>query len=410
MLYAPLDDPAHRAFLARDALAQLDFFRASLNWHGGFDLLDHDGRPIGGHPQQLHCTARMVHAYAMALRWGRGGDCASMVDAAMSCLWQRHRDRVHGGYAWAIAPDHAGSGYVTDGAKLAYGHAFVLLAASSAQAVGHDDAPRLLADIDAVIERHFWDSSVGRLREAYDRDWRGLWAYRGMNANMHAAEAMLAAFEVTGNERYLLRAGQILDFFTRRMAGSCGWRIPEHYTAAWQVDPNYRGDPVFRPAGTTPGHALEFARLALQHWDLSGRSDPDTPERARALVRTALADGWHPQGGLVYTLDRRGRTDISDRLWWPQAEAICALSALMKCDPHPEDAAWYERIWSVVAGHFIDHARGGWFPQIDAAGRPVSIRFSGKPDIYHALQADLLPLVPGLSRMMAALSELPGDI
>jgi len=39
----------------------------------------------------------------------------------------------------------------------------------------------------------------------------------------------------------------------------------------WTVDPGYSGNPMFRPAGTTPGHSFELGRLMLQHWELSGK-------------------------------------------------------------------------------------------------------------------------------------------
>ena len=35
---------------------------------------------------------------------------------------------------------------------------------------------------------------------------------------------------------------------------------------------------------------------------------------------------------------------------------------------------------------------GGWRPQLDRALRPTSTLFTGKPDLYHALQACLIPL------------------
>jgi mannose/cellobiose epimerase-like protein (N-acyl-D-glucosamine 2-epimerase family) len=395
----PLDDPAHRAALADDARAQLDFFRASLNAAGGFDLLDHQGRAIAGHPQELHATTRLIHSYALGHAWG-APDCAAIIDAGMAALWHQHRDGAHGGYVWSLGPEGP-----ADDTKLAYGNVFVLLAAASAQAVGHDDAPRLMADVEAVIDRHFWDDGAGRLREEYRRDWQPFSTYRGMNANMHGAEAMLAAYEATGREVFLLRAGRILDFFTAEMAPAQGWRIPEHYTGDWQIDPGYEGDPMFRPAGTTPGHALEFARLVIQHWDLAGRSDATALARARRLVETALHDAWLPDGGLAYTLDLEGRVARDVRLWWPVTEALGALAALMKVDPRPEDAVWYRRLRAFAAAHFIDHAHGGWFPEIDAAGQPAATRFVGKPDIYHALQADLFPLAPGVSRAMQGLAE-----
>ncbi|HAG26155.1 MAG TPA: mannose-6-phosphate isomerase, partial [Rhodobacter sp.] len=43
-----------------------------------------------------------------------------------------------------------------DGAKMAYGHAFVLLAAASAKVVGHPDADRLLTDISQILQDRFW--------------------------------------------------------------------------------------------------------------------------------------------------------------------------------------------------------------------------------------------------------------
>ena len=47
----------------------------------------------------------------------------------------------------------------------------------------------------------------------------------------------------------------------------------------------------------------------------------------------------------------------------------------------------------------MDHERGGWFPEIDEEGQPVSKQFLGKPDIYHSIQAGLFPVVNGVSRL-----------
>jgi sulfoquinovose isomerase len=397
---SPLHDQTHRAALAQDARAQIAFFRASLNRDGGFDALDHAGQPIPDQPQELHVTTRMVHSYALAHVWG-AADCAPVLDAGMAALWTRHRDGVHGGYGWSVMP----TGFADD-TKLAYGHVFVLLAAASALSVGHDAAPRLLADIDAVIDRHFWDDSAGRLREEYRADWQGFSTYRGMNANMHGTEAFLAAYEATGQAKYLDRAGRILDFFTGQMAAQHHNRIPEHYTESWQVDPAYHGNPMFRPAGTTPGHALEFARLLVQYWDLSGRSDATALPRARALVETALSDAWLAEGGLAYTVDGDGRVLVSNRYWWPMTEGMGALAALIKVDPRPSDADWYMRLWDFAQGHFIDYTHGGWFPEIGLDGTPAEHQFTGKPDIYHSLQAVLFPLCDGVSRMTAGLERV----
>ena len=385
-----VDDPVHRAWLQDQARAQFGFFRRSLRNDGRFDTLGLDGSPLAGGVQELHTTTRAVHSYALGKMTGEA-DCDAIIDAGMRFLWDHHRDQTHGGYVWSVGADG-----VADGTKLAYGHVFVLLAGSSAKKVGHPDADRLIADISAIIDQHYWEEDHGLLCDEFTQQWQPFSDYRGMNANMHGVEALLAAFEATGVTRYLDRAGRILGFFIGRMAPQNGWRLPEHYNAAWQVDADYAGNPMFRPAGTTPGHSLELGRLALQHWHVSGRPDNSAVADARRLIEQALADAWLPEGGLAYTLKHGGGVAIADRYWWPVTEAIGAVATLQKIAPQPSDEVWYRRLWQFADAHFIDHQHGGWFPELDAAGVPVGRQFIGKPDIYHAIQATLMPLTTAI--------------
>lgn len=397
--HAPLADPAHHRFLEQNAAAQLRFFEASLRPDGRIAVLDFDGRPLPGDLLELHTTCRLVHSYALGIGFGHPG-ASRIVDAGMEALLALHRDREHGGYVWSVGGD-AGSA----GVKLAYGHAFVLLAAAGAMKIAHPDAPRLLDDVCDVIDRHYWDEAFGLMRDEFTFDWQPFSRYRGMNANMHSAEAFLAAYEATGRETFLRRAGSILDFFVRRVAPDRNWRIAEHYRDDWTVDDHYRGDPMFRPAGTTPGHSFELARLALQYFDLTGRADETWPVAARRLVDRALADAWDEErGGLAYTLGFDGRVDVADRYWWPVTEAIGALAQIMRAAPGPADEIWYRRLWSFASERFVDHERGGWYPELGEDGHPVSRQFRGKPDIYHSLQAALIPLVPSLSRLPEGLA------
>lgn len=395
---------AHRDWLLADAMRQFRFFARSLDPAGGFHALDLNGDSIPGAARELHATTRMVHAFAMAHLLGvKGAD--RIVDHGMVALWHLHRDSRHGGYLWSFAP----GGAALEGNKLAYGHAFVLLAAASAKQAGHPDADRLLADILDAIESRFWDHDHARMTEEYDRDWRVISGYRGMNANMHMSEALLAATEATGDQGLLRRARRIFDFFIGRIGAEHDWRLPEHFTDDWQVDPAYEGNPMFRPGGTTPGHSFEFARLLLQAWDLDGRRDATLPAWAGRLYERALGDGWLDQGGILYTVDPGGKPLRRDRYWWPVTEAIGAAAALLKAgDDRSGD---YLMFWRAAERLFIDSQRGGWFPEIDRDGAPSDRQFPGKPDIYHSVQAALLPLLPGLSGMARDLSALrPGNL
>ncbi|SMC40998.1 Mannose or cellobiose epimerase, N-acyl-D-glucosamine 2-epimerase family [Fulvimarina manganoxydans] len=392
-----LDDPTHRAFLAADARRQLAFFDRSLRQDGGLVSLDYEGKPLKG-PQELFATTRLVHSYGLAQIAGRP-DAAGIVDRGMDDLWTRHRDKEHGGYLHAVDGEE-----VVDGIKLGYGHVFVLLAASTAKQLGHPDADRLFDDIVAVLDRHYWDEAVGLFRDEFTRDWQPFSTYRGMNANMHGVEALLAAFEATGEPIFLTRARRILAFFIDRIAPQEGWRIAEHYTDDWRIDRAYEGNPMFRPAGTTPGHSFEMARLHLQAWDLAGRPDDDSVAKARRLAETALLAWDERRGGFAYTLNVDGTIARNARYWWPVTEAIGVVAALIKLDRKESDEVWYRKLWRFADQCLIDHETGGWFPELGENDRPAMDQFAGKPDIYHALQAELFPLAGGISRAAEALA------
>ena len=132
-----VERPAHRRWLLGQATELIDFFQfGSFNPAGGFFPLDDAGRPFpaagaSGVVRQIHDTTRTVHCFAIAHLLGLPG-ADRMIDHGMEFLWNRHRDAKNGGYFWGV--DDQGA---TDPKKQAYGHAFVLLAASSAKVVGH---------------------------------------------------------------------------------------------------------------------------------------------------------------------------------------------------------------------------------------------------------------------------------
>lgn len=393
--------PAHRAWLAARADDLFALFERSPHPAGGFSDLDATGEPLADNPVRgIHATARMAHCYAIGALLGRPG-APEMVDRAMDFLWTRHRDTARGGYFWSV--DDNGP---VDTSKQAYGHAFVLLAASSALLLGHPLARPMLDDISGVLDARFWEPRHGASAEEFGPDWTPVPGYRGQNANMHLTEALMAAFEATGERVYLERAEQIADLVIRRSAGAARWRVPEHYGEDWTVDPHYQGNEMFRPAGTTPGHALEWSRLILQLWCLGGRRHDWMPGASAALFETAMTLGWdEAHGGLYYTLDWDDRPLRRMKLWWPHCEGIGAAHFLNRHVPGVAAEAGYRRLWGVVSRAFLDRRHGGWQEECAEDLTPAFTLFAGKADIYHALQACLIPLYPATASLTRVIAE-----
>ena len=380
--------PAHRRWLERQADALFSFYEPhSLDREGGFFVLDDAGHPTHEPARQLHLTARMAHCAAIGVLLGRPG-AQDLLDHAMFSIHKHHRDPRHGGYFLSFDADGP-----RERDKLAYGHGFVLLAGASAKVVGHPEADRLIADVSQVLDAKFWEKAPGAYADEFRDDWKPFSNYRGQNANMHMTEALMAAFEATGEADYLVRAESVAELILRRHAAAAGWRVPEHYTADWAVDTRYKGSEMFRPHGYTPGHALEWTRLALQLWTLGGQRLDWLKAAAISLFGQAVAQGWHEErGGFYYTLSYDGAPLVRDRLWWPVCEGIGAAHFLSRAAGEASAEDSYRRFWNFAARHFLDADHGGWRHQLDDELRPIAGYFNGKPDIYHALQACLIPL------------------
>lgn len=391
--------PWHRHWLQARADNLFDLFQHNaVNPKGGFHDLDAAGRPCGT-IRQIHQTARMVHCFAIATKLGRPG-AEIIVDHGMRWLWEGHRDKRFGGYCWSLDDD----GYKDD-TKQAYGHAFVLLAAADATMIGHPLAREMLDDITGIIDTRFWDAHHGAVSEEYARNWSKISDYRGQNSNMHLTEALMAAFEATGSAAYLDKAKSIAQLIIRRHAASLDYVVAEHFDQQWQIDKAYKGSDMFRPAGTTPGHWLEWARLMAQLWVLDDRREPWMIEAAEKLFRSAVARGWDAtNGGFYYTLDFASNPVIAHKIWWPATEAIGAAAFLNALKPDRFYEDWYRKVWDFAALRFIDPANGGWFPELGDDLKPVDRFFTGKPDIYHALQACLIPLFPATGSLMKAIT------
>lgn len=387
-----LGDPAHARWLAALADELYAFYAPSADRAGGgFDALDGDGRPMPG-PKQLLVTSRMTYCAVLGTLDGRA-EWAPLVEHGLAALRTVFHDVRYRG--WMEPGTTARYG------KQTYQHAFVLLAAATAHTAGFavDD---VLAEVLTLYDRRLIEPASGLPVDAYNRAWTTAEDYRGVNATMHSVEALLAGFAATGDDVHLDRAdrmaGHVVEF-----AATNGWRIPEHFTADWQPLPEYNAehpaDP-FRPYGATPGHAFEWARLLLQldrPWALAP---------ARALFDRAVTDGWDDEhGGLVYTTDRHGRPVVIERLHWPITEAIGAACALHRATSDDRYAEWYARFWHYADEHFIDHDRGGWVHELTADGAPSARIWSGKPDMYHALQATYYARVPLAPALGAALTS-----
>lgn len=333
-------------------------------------------------------STRFIYTYAMAVR--RGGDSSHQqaLKHGFDFLRQVHRNPDSGAYVWLL-DWRDGQATVLDDTCHAYGLAFVLLAHAHASMAGLADAHAGIAETFELLEQHFWEPQHGLYADEACADWR-LSPYRGQNANMHLCEALLAAFDATGEQRYLDRAALLADHITERQATLAGGLVWEHYHADWSVDWDYNRDDktnIFRPWGFQPGHLTEWSKLLLLLNER--RPTPAYVARAKHFFDTAMERSWDAEhGGLFYGFAPDGSVCDSDKYFWVQAETLAAAARLALVLDEPAYWESYDRIWAYAWRHFVDHEHGAWWRILRADNSKISDEKSpaGKVD-YHTMGA-----------------------
>jgi mannose/cellobiose epimerase-like protein (N-acyl-D-glucosamine 2-epimerase family) len=380
----------------------LDFAARSRLPEGGFGYLGADGRVLADRPVETWIVARMTHVFGLARLLGRPGADELSRHGVEALRRGALHDPVHGG--WFAATD--------DDTKAAYVHAFAVLAGATAATAGIEGGRELLGEALDVWQTRFWDDDAGLAVEEWDRSWARLDGYRGVNANMHGVEAMLAAADAVGDPAVAGRLrGQALRATERVVHGWArqgDWRLPEHFDAGWTPLPEYNRDQPahpFRPYGVTIGHQFEWARLALHVRAVT----PDAPawllDDAGALFDAAATRGWAADGhdGFPYTLDWDDRPVVDARMHWVLCEAIAAAGVLAEVTGEPRYRELARRWREHGERWFADAATGSWHHELTPTGEVGTGTWAGQPDAYHLAQMLLLDGRPVRGSVAAAL-------
>ncbi|MBF8252714.1 MAG: N-acylglucosamine 2-epimerase [Actinobacteria bacterium] len=383
-------------FLLKEAKSLIEFARGSEITSGGFGYLNSQGKVDSSQPRQAYVQCRMIQVFGLTHLMGLQ-DSSRLIKHGVDALNDLFFDQGDSGFFNAIDS----SGKPIGDSKLGYDHMFVLLGAITATAAGVEGASKLLQRAENAIDRFFWDSEFEMMNDQWDLEFTTLSGYRGINVNMHAVEALTAAFDLTKDDKYLDRALAICRRTINEFARNNHWLLPEHFTSNWKPELEFNHDnpaDQFRPYGVTIGHLFEWSRLVMQVGllvkDQAGYEWIE--EGARKLYEHAKKYGWDADNspGFIYTMDWQMRPVVHSRMHWVAAEAVMAAYVLWKMTGEEKFLIDYDLWWSFIDRHVIDREFGSWHHELNSQLQVIETTWPGKPDIYHALNACLLPLLP----------------
>jgi mannose/cellobiose epimerase-like protein (N-acyl-D-glucosamine 2-epimerase family) len=381
------DDFYSKSFLVEHIQSIFAFYQpVVMDQTGGyFHNFKDDSTVFNAGFKQLVSSTRIIVNYARGASLLGSEEFKARALHGLNYLEQVHWQDKSQTYAWTLQ-DHQPQ----DMTQQAYGYAFVLLAYSAVHKHGVRNAVADMQRTFDLLEQRFWLSDYGLYADEISPDGK-LNDYRGQNSNMHLCEAMIAAFEASGQQQYLDRAKLIAKNITQRQADLTDGLIWEHYQTDFQPDWDYnKDDPknLYRPWGFQPGHQTEWAKLLVCIY----RHDkaPWLLEKAKELFDRAFGPSWDvDNGGLIYGFGPDGKWCDDDKYFWVQAESFAAAAMLYQQTQETKYLDAYQQLWNYSWEHFVDHQYGAWFRVLKRDNSKYSDEKSsaGAKCDYHTLGA-----------------------
>jgi mannose-6-phosphate isomerase len=347
--------------------AEFGFDRGSNAFHEKLDL---DGVPILSAARRTFVQARQVFVFAQAAKLGwfpQGAQIA--VDAVDSMIKRHWAPDGRPGWVFSVGPD----GTTRDATRLAYTQAFALFSLASAYDLSNE--PRFLTNAHqtiAFLDQHLSSpNSRGFLSSDIDSD-----RIRLQNPHMHLFEALLAWYEVSGNDYFLFRANDLFGLFNTCLFMHPAGLVLEYFDESWK--------PASGDAGRTlePGHSLEWIWLLRKFSKLAGES---VDSYVGALFENAFRFGIIDGLVINQLLDDGSIVDAGTRTW-PQAEALKAFAV-----EHEAGRSGMLEASSMLAEKMQDQFIGGrfaagWRDNLTRYGS-LKIDFVPASTLYHVLLA-----------------------
>ena len=402
-----IDTEENKKFLEDVRNGIFDFGHSFPSPDGSSYWLDTDGTPCYDKPRETFITCRMAHVYSMGTFLGHEGSAELAAKAITGLREGPLHDSENGG--WHNKIDSEGKPLPD---KLCYAHAFVMLAGTSGLLAGIEGSRELLEEGMETYDKYYWNEEEGLSCDIWNTEFTVKDEYRGLNANMHTVEAFLAVADTLAREDYRKRAGRIIDHVVEWGAKN-NWRLPEHYKSDWTIDLDFHKDTPddpFKPYGATPGHGCEWARLISQ-WALSTFKTKEAAQKyitvSENLFLRAAEDAWNVDGapGMVYTTDFEGKPIVRERMHWVLAEAIDTAGMLYRITGKDIYADYYAQFMEYLDKYMLDHTYGNWYHQMDENNKVMGTVWPGKMDLYHAMQATLIPYYPSDKSICLAVKE-----
>lgn len=317
----------------------------------------------------LVLNSRLLWTFSTAYRVYGDKLYLEMAHRGFDYLMRYFRDTEYGGMYWLV--DAEGQPYETK--KQIYGQSFAIYGLSEYfRASGLQEPLDQAVGLFRLIENHSYDLENGGYFEALARDWgpledvslsdKDMNERKSMNTHLHILEAYSNLLRVWPETELREKQKELIEVTLSHIVNRQTGHFKLFFDEAWHS----------RSGHISYGHDIEGSWLLLEAAELLGDEELLREVKAVAvqMAEATLTEGTDPDNGGIYNeIDPDGHVD-TDKIWWPQAEAIVGFLNAYQMTGRKDFAEAALSAWDFTSRHLIDRERGEWYWKASKEGRP----------------------------------------
>jgi mannobiose 2-epimerase len=329
--------------------------------NGGFyGKLGNDNIPVPGAVKGAVLNARILWTFAAAYNASANPLYLAMADRAYHYFSAHFIDETYGGVYWTVEAN----GVPAATKKQVYAIAFALYAYSEYYKATRSPAVLATAiDLHKSIATHSYDPVYGGYFEAFTREWGPVSDLRlsdkdanekkTMNTHLHVVEAYTNLYTIWPDAALRTQIQGLLQLFHDKIIDQKSGHLHLFFDEQWNVKGN----------NVSYGHDIEASWLLLEAAVIIKEEALIAQYRRLAIViaNATISDGLDKDGGLWYEYETAREHMVTEKHWWPQAEALVGFINAWELQPQARYLQHALNTWQFIDRHLIDKTHGEWY-------------------------------------------------
>lgn len=309
--------------------------------------------------------ARILWTFSAAYTITQDKKHLQTAERAFNYLLEYFHDKAYGGVYWSV--DY--TGIPLENRKQIYGLAFTLYGMSEYYFASQNETALSFAkELYDSIEKYSFDAVNNGYIEAFARDWKALPdmrlsakdvnASKTANTHLHIVEAYANLYKVWQDETLKQKIENLLFLFDNYFISQQSNHLILFFDNEWNEQPDV----------ISYGHDIEAAWLLLQCAEMINNKHWISVYQQHAkTLANAASEGLDSDGGFWYEYDPQHQKLITQKHWWPQAEAMVGYLNAYQLSGKEIDLQRSINAWRFTQQYLLDKQNGEWFWGVDEA-------------------------------------------